>query len=141
MEQTKEYKFKVNLTPSQHKLLIKAVKDIIKPIKKEGLEYKIEYIDFLINYISNMERYQYKKIKNDDRYAVSISYLNKLFEKQKRIITDKSYNKLIIEQLNNAFINYTFKINNKSTRGYKFVTDYALEQLNNLLEETEKNIK
>lgn len=140
MEQIKEYTIKFKLTPSQLILLKKAYKDIRKPIKKEGLEYKISYLDFLIKYISNLEGYQYKKIK-DGRFAVSKSYLNKLFETEKRIITNKSYNNVIIEQLNNAFIDYTFKINNKSTRGYKFDIDYALEQLNNLLEETEKNVK
>jgi len=109
-----------------------------KPIKKDGLEYNIEFITFLLNFIDNLGFYQVKKLKNDNRFAVGIKYLNKLFEKNTNIIPINMTNKHIYDLL--GFTPYTYKINNKNSRGYKFEPDITTERLNNLLDETEKKI-
>ncbi len=109
-----------------------------KPIEKKGFEYKIEFITFLLNFIDNLGFYQVKKLKNDNRFAVGIKYLNELFKKEKNIIPITMTNKLIYNLL--GFTPYTYKINNKNARGYKFEPDITYERLNNLLDETEKKI-
>jgi len=141
MEEAKTYNFKVKLTDTQLKQYKKAIKKILNPppITKKGDEYKIEFINFLLNFIDNLGLYQVKKLKNDNRFAVGIKYLNELFKKEKNIIPISITNKHINDLL--GFTPYTFKINNKSTRGYKFEPDIIYERLNNLLEETEKNIE
>ena len=140
MEEAKTYNFKIKLTDTQLKQYKKAIKNILNPppIEKKGDEYKIEFINFLLNFIDNLGLYQVKKLKNDNRFAVSIKYLNKLFEKKTNIISLNMTNKHIYELL--GFTPYIFKINNKSTRGYKFVPDITTERLNNLLDEIENNI-
>ena len=125
----------------EFKIGIEKLKDKIKnpePIQKKGVEYKIEFINFLLNFIDNLGLYQVKKLKNDNRFAVSIKYLNKLFEIKTNIISLNITNKNIFNLL--GFTPYIYKINNKSTRGYKFVPDITTERLNNLLDETEKKI-
>ena len=140
MEEAKTYNFKIKLTDTQLKQYKKAIKKILnpEPIEKKGLEYKIEFINFLLNFIDNLGLYQVKKLKNDNRFAVGIKYLNELFKNKKNIIPITMINKHIYELL--GFTPYIFKINNKSSRGYKFELDITYERLNNLLDETENKI-
>ncbi len=147
MENIKIYKLpekRIRCTETQAKQIKKEIDKAIKkilnpePIKKDGLEYKIEFITFLLNFIDNLGFYQVKKLKNDNRFAVGIKYLNELFKKEKNIIPITMTNKLIYNLL--GFTPYTYKINNKNARGYKFEPDITYERLNNLLDETEKKI-
>ena len=105
----------------------------------KGDEYKIEFINFLLNFIDNLGLYQVKQLKNDNRFAVSIKYLNELFTKKTNIISMSPANKIIYLIL--GFTPYTYKINNKNARGYKFEPDITYERLNKLLDNFEKNIE
>ena len=148
MEEAKTYKLgerKIKCTETQAIQIKKEIEKLIKkilnppPIEKKGDEYKIEFITFLLNFIDNMGIYQVKKLKNDNRFAVSIKYLNELFTKKTNIISMNAPNKIIYLFL--GFTPYTYTINKKSTRGYKFEPDITYERLNKLLENLEKNIE
>jgi len=148
MEDIKTYKLpeiKIKCSETQAKQIKKEIEKLIKkilnppPIEKNGDEYKIEFINFLLNFIDNLGLYQVKQLKKDNRFAVSIKYLNELFTKKTNIISMTAPNKIIYLFL--GFTPYTYKINNKSTRGYKFEPDITYERLNKLLENFEKNIE